>query len=115
MMRCKPDQRSWFSLTGAGLSFVLVCCLIALTPVGVTLDLHHALGAEDADGHEHSDTDLCQWIQHHIGTSVLAGVPDAVSFGLIARQDSLFHDLYSPTRFSQAGPPRGPPGLSLRA
>ena len=114
MIGRKPAQGRWLRLTGA-LSLALVCCLIALTPVGVTLELHHALGAEDADGHEHSDTDLCQWIQHHIGTSVLTGVPDAVSFGLIARQDSQFYDLYSPTRFSQAGPPRGPPDLSLRA
>ena len=109
------EQSRWLQRSGAGFSFALVCLLLALTPVGVTLELHHALGAEDADGHQHSDSDLCQWIQHHIGTSVLAGVPDTVSFGLIASQDSLLHDLYSSTRFSQTGPPRGPPGLSPKS
>jgi len=107
------EQRRWLHFTGAGLSFALVCLLLALTPMGVTLELHHALGAEDADGHEHSDSDLCQWIQHHIGTSVVTDVPDLVSCGLVARQDNQLHDLYSSTRFSQAGPPRGPPCLSL--
>ena len=102
----------WLSLTGA-VSFALVCLLMAMTPVGVTLELHHVLGAEDADGHEHSDSDLCQWIQHHIGTSLLTDLPAPVSFGLIALQDVPVHDLYTSTRFPQTGPPRGPPGPSV--
>jgi hypothetical protein len=62
LMTCrKPDQGRWLRLTGVGMSLALVCCLVALTPMGVTLELHHALGAEDTDGHEHSDSDLCQW------------------------------------------------------
>jgi hypothetical protein len=111
MIPAKSDQGRWLSLTGA-LSLVLVCCLLALTPVGVTLELHHALGDQDADGHEHSDSDLCQWIQHHIGTSLLTDVLEPVSFGLIALQNAPVRDLDTSIRYSQTGPPRGPPNPS---
>ena len=107
------QQGRWLSFTGAGLSFALVFCLLAVTPVGVTLELHHALGAQDADGHQHSDSDLCQWIQHHIGTSLLSDVPEPAAFVLLALQAAPVHDLDTSTRFPQTGPPRGPPARSL--
>ena len=113
MIPVKSDQSRWLCLTAAALSFALVFCLLALTPVGVTLELHHALGAQDADGHQHSDSDLCQWIQHHIGTSLLSDVPEPVSVVLLAFQDAPVHDLDTSARFIQTGPPRGPPELSL--
>jgi len=113
MSPVKSDQGRWLSLTGAALSLALVCCLLALTPVGVTLELHHALGAQDADGHQHSDSDFCQWIQHHIGTSLLSDVLEPVSFGLISVQTVPVHDLYISTRFPQTSPPRGPPSPSV--
>jgi hypothetical protein len=113
MIPSKSEHDCWLSITGAGLSLALVCCLLALTPAGVTLELHHALGAQDADGHQHSDSDLCQWIQHHIGTSLLTDVPEPVSVVLLAFQDAPVHDLDTSTRFIQTGPPRGPPERSL--
>ena len=113
MIGDKSDHGRWLSFIGAGLSVALVFCLLALTPVGVTLELHHALGAQDSDGHEHSDSDLCQWIQHHIGTSLLSDVLEPVSSVLISIQTVPVRDLYTSTRFPQTGPPRGPPSPSV--
>jgi hypothetical protein len=113
MIPAKSDQTHWLSLTGTALSFALVFCLLAFTPVGVMLEVHHALGAQDADGHQHSDSDLCQWIQHHIGTSLLTDAPEPVSFVLRALHEAPVHDLDTSIRFPQTGPPRGPPGLSV--
>lgn len=50
----------------------LILLLLTLMPFAAALGVHHELAAADHDGHEHSDTDLCQWVQHHTGQSVLA-------------------------------------------
>lgn len=34
--------------------------LLALAPFAVALEVHHELAAADHDGHQHSETDLCQ-------------------------------------------------------
>jgi hypothetical protein len=49
--------------------------LLALAPFAVALEVHHELAAADTDGHQHSDTDLCQWVQHHTGNSLTADAP----------------------------------------
>ncbi len=46
--------------------------LLGLAPFAVALEVHHELAAADMDGHQHSDTDLCQWVQHHTGSSLTA-------------------------------------------
>ncbi|MGD9725728.1 MAG: hypothetical protein AB7R40_08015 [Nitrospiraceae bacterium] len=58
--------------------------LIVMAPFSTALAIHHDLAAADHDGHEHSDTDLCQWVQYHTGHSLIGEVP-AVS--------SIFHAL----------------------
>lgn len=50
----------------------LILLLLTLMPFAAALGVHHELAAADHDGHEHSDSDLCQWVQHHTGQSVLA-------------------------------------------
>ena len=57
------------------LPLALAGVLLALAPFAVALEVHHELAAADQDGHQHSDTDLCQWVQHHTGSSLLAGAP----------------------------------------
>ena len=55
----------------------LTTVLLALSPFAAALEVHHSLAAADHDGHEHSDSDLCQWVQHHTGSSLADGVrPD---------------------------------------
>lgn len=57
------------------LPMALAGMLLALAPFAVALEVHHELAAADQDGHQHSDTDLCQWVQHHTGSSLLADTP----------------------------------------
>lgn len=62
-------------LLKTALPLALAGLLLALAPFAVALEVHHELAAADEDGHQHSDTDLCQWVQHHTGSSLLADAP----------------------------------------
>lgn len=65
----------------AGLTaHTLILLLLAIMPFAAALGVHHELAAADHDGHEHSDSDLCQWVQHHTGQSVLAVVSPVQRF-----------------------------------
>lgn len=72
-------SRSARLLVGRGLAVALVGVLLTLAPFAAALEVHHELAAADHDGHEHSDSDLCQWVQHHTGQSLLCDVPTLVS------------------------------------
>jgi len=63
-----------------GLCLGLIALLLALAPFAVAQDVHHELAAADTDGHEHSDTDLCQWVQHHTSGSLDFGGPPCSTF-----------------------------------
>lgn len=91
------------------LSVGLVLVLLALAPLAVAQDVHHELAVADTDGHEHSDNDLCQWVQHH-ATGSLDLDASRVTFCELVRQyeqpaelDPLSVDL------SLVGPSRAPP------
>lgn len=68
----------------AGLLVCLALLLLVLAPFAVAQDVHHELAAADHDGHEHSDTDLCQWVQHHTAGSFDTGVPILTPGDLVA-------------------------------
>ncbi|WP_454061760.1 hypothetical protein [Candidatus Nitrospira salsa] len=36
-----------------------------MLPFSGALEIHHVFAEVDHDGHEHSDFDLCQWVQQH--------------------------------------------------
>lgn len=61
----------------AAFSAALVAVLLVLAPFAAALEIHHALAEADQDGHEHSDFDLCQWVQLHSASSIDLGAPDA--------------------------------------
>jgi hypothetical protein len=65
---------------GAAVSIAVVMVLLALAPFAAVLEVHHQLAAADQDGHQHSDTDLCQWVQHHAGQSLDIAVPAVERF-----------------------------------
>jgi hypothetical protein len=54
---------------------VLGLALLAFAPLAATLELHHALGEEDQDGHQHSATDVCSWVQSHVSSSIIGCAP----------------------------------------
>ena len=69
--RFSPAVRFFSNVIPLALTIVL----LALSPFAAALEVHHALAAADHDGHEHSDSDLCQWVQHHTANSLADGVP----------------------------------------
>lgn len=93
----------------AGLSVSLILLLLAIAPFAVAQDVHHELAAADTDGHEHSDNDLCQWVQHHTAgsfdfdTSRLVFCELAKPYELPVEPPLLFSEL------STVGPSRAPP------
>lgn len=54
-------HQNGFSLTAT----IVVALFLCLLPFAGALAVHHIFGDLDHDGHEHSDFDLCQWVQAH--------------------------------------------------
>jgi hypothetical protein len=67
-------------LASAFTANILILLLLAIMPFAAALGVHHELAAADHDGHEHSDSDLCQWVQHHAGQSVLTVISSVHRF-----------------------------------
>src|SRR5207302_10266944 len=57
------------------LFLVLGLSLVAFAPLAATLELHHALGEADEDGHQQSAADLCSWVQRHASSSLVGCAP----------------------------------------
>jgi hypothetical protein len=92
-----------------GLSVGLILLLLALAPFAAAQDVHHELAAADTDGHQHSDTDLCQWVQHHTSGSIDVGGPPCSTFELVgSHEPSAPAQLFS-IEFPSIGPSRAPP------
>jgi hypothetical protein len=108
-MNVYPVQSSLFAATRLFLAVTMAVTLAVLAPFASALEVHHELAAADDDGHEHSASDLCQWVQHHTGSSVLAIVQDVRSSYACIR-----HELPRPTFLVSAqlisfGHSRAPP------
>jgi hypothetical protein len=67
------------------------------------------LAAADHDGHEHSDTDLCQWVQHHSAGSLDLDVPRLAVCELVWYQELPLESVFLFVDLSLIGPPRAPP------
>jgi hypothetical protein len=74
-MNSKIASRRVLRLLQCSVAAGLILLLLAIAPFAVAQDVHHELAAADHDGHEHSDTDLCQWLQHHTAGSLDVGAP----------------------------------------
>lgn len=92
-----------------GLSVGLVLLLLALAPFAVAQDVHHELAAADTDGQEHSDNDLCEWVQHHTSGSLDLDVPKVAFCELIELHEQSAEPLFLPAAFLFIGPSRAPP------
>ena len=87
----------------------LVLLLLAIAPFAVAQDVHHELAAADHDGHEHSDTDLCQWLQHHTAGSLDVDVSHLSVCDLVRNQASPVESVLLSVDLSVVGPSRAPP------
>jgi hypothetical protein len=93
-----PRRTSTKRTTAAAVSLAVILVLLGLAPFAAALGIHHELAAADQDGHQHSDTDLCQWVQHHTTGTDQVEVPAVESLVL---PDS--HQLPVPTRLISTG------------
>jgi hypothetical protein len=98
----------WFS---KGLAVSLIALLLSLAPFAVAQDVHHELAAADTDGHEHSDTDLCQWVQHHTAGSVDLGSPPCSAFEHVGSYEIPTKTQLFSVEFPPVGPSRAPPQI----
>ena len=114
MLRKSRDSRQPEFSPIWGLAFgLLILIVLVSAPVGFALEIHHIFGEVDHDGHQHTDFDLCQWVQFHSAHS-LAGENPAFGPG------PYFWVVLSPAHPSLGTSPfpflsdsRGPPFSSL--
>jgi hypothetical protein len=96
--------------SAAFLALFIAAAVLTMAPFAVALEIHHDLAAADHDGHEHSDTDLCQWVQFHTGHSLAADVPAPrtllVEAPRHAAHPPILTSLSHPTSRASRAPPR---------
>lgn len=93
----------------SGLSLGLILLLLAIAPFGVAQDVHHELAAADTDGHEHSDTDLCQWVKHHTSGSIDLGGPTLSAWEAVGQHELPAQSVLLSVELASVGPSRAPP------
>ena len=93
----------------SAVSVFLLLLTLALAPLAVAQDIHHALAAADTDGHEHSDNDLCQWVQHHTSDSINLGGPILSAWEVVSLSLSSPPSLLLSGEFAYLSPSRAPP------
>ncbi len=103
MFSCAPMR-----LVKSGLPVLLVLVLLALAPCAAAMDVHHELAAADTDGHEHSDNDLCQWVQQHSSGSVDLGDPVFCAGNLVTHYPHPPQFVLFSHEFLFIGPSRAP-------
>jgi hypothetical protein len=87
----------------------IVLLLLAIAPFAVAQDVHHELAAADHDGHEHSDNDLCQWLQHHTAGFFDIGAPLFTAQELVDLLELPADSVLLSFELSTPGPSRAPP------
>jgi len=88
-------------------------CLLAFPPLAATLELHHALGEADQDGHQHSAADLCSWVQSHIASSLAGDAPVLAVQPCEPTSETPYHDYFVPRLLLTDLLARGPPAQTL--
>jgi hypothetical protein len=87
--------------------------LLSSSPFVQALEIHHLFAEVDHDEHQHSDADLCQWIQNHTANSPIGDASHLSPLSVIAGfflpdKDQNIPSLTLPLRH-----PRGPPFLPV--
>ena len=92
---------------------ILILIVLASSSIGYALEIHHVFAEVDHDGHQHSEFDLCQWVQFHTAHSLVgedpALGPGKYFFGVLvyAHLSGVISSFYFLTDS------RGPPSSSL--
>ncbi len=90
-------------------ALLLACMLLVMAPFAAALEIHHELAAADHDGHEHSDTDLCQWVQYHTGHSLAGDAPPPCAFLAEAPPPPVYQSILSSQSLATTRTSRAPP------
>lgn len=101
--------RDLSSLLRSGVALGMICIILGLAPFAVAQDVHHELAAADSDGHEHSDTDICQWVQHHSAGSVDLDIPRCAACDVVRQQELRSESVLLSAALALLGPSRAPP------
>jgi len=92
---------------------VLGLGLLTFAPLAATLELHHALGEEDHDGHQHSAADVCSWVQSHVSSSIVGCAPVLASQPAVPAPETPYHDRVVEHLLLTNLPVRAPPSQLL--
>ena len=92
-----------------GLTIALVLVLVASVPFGHALEIHHLFSSIDHDGHQHSDFDLCQWVQQHTSSSLAFDFPLLAEWSWISSRLVLANKQIPQSFSSRLFHSRGPP------
>ncbi len=87
--------------------------LLAFAPLAATLELHHALGEADQDGHQHSAADVCSWVQSHVSSSIVGCAPALISQPAASALETPYGDRLVEHLLLTNLPARAPPILTL--
>jgi hypothetical protein len=110
-MSLRAIIRPLFCFLQGTVAIGLVLLLLAIAPFAVAQDVHHELAAADHDGHEHSDTDLCQWVKHHTAGSLDVGAPVLTAQKLVDLLELPVDSILLSSELSTPGPSRAPPRI----
>ena len=93
-------------------SVALACAIVflAMAPLAGALGVHHEFAAADHDGHQHSDFDLCKWVQFNSGNSLaLESVEISKPWVEFVSFVEIPYAAFFSYQFSKSTTPRGPP------
>lgn len=103
IMLRSPSNQTAIAIV-AGLIF------LSLLPFAAALGIHHALAEVDHDGHQHSEFDLCQWVEKHSSGSLPLDVPMVGGLPFEAPDQVVLQLTLFTSRFhSSSNSPRAPP------
>ena len=110
MQRLTPQFLNRKCIAALGM---LILILLTSSSFGYALEIHHVFAAVDHDGHQHSDFDLCQWVQSHAANSLVVDKPTWQRDGYLAAFLSFFVGLQVSSPVPLLHDSRGPPAFSL--
>ena len=100
-------SQSRFMALAACLGLLLLC----QAPLSLALEIHHVFAEVDRDGHEHSDFDLCQWVQQHTSGSLVMDPPRLTTLVSCEFDRSLYPETFIASSLVRFFGSRAPPSL----
>lgn len=93
---------------------LLALAVLVLVPLAGVLEIHHVLGEGEHHEHQHSDFDLCTWLEVQVSSTVALAVPEFLQHIYLA-SGKVFDPFHAPIQKSATfeKSPRGPPPITI--